>query len=123
MVEVGVYTPLVAVLLGGFSAWLHKRYLRRCNPDSYVFLAWLVTLLLWCEVLVVNVVGRWFGVLPFFSLGLVPGLFYVGSYPLWFRLGSGLVFKLVGRSRDEGGLIYVLRLRDRTEDFESAWEE
>jgi len=46
---------------------------------------------------------------------------YVLSYPLWFRAAGEISFLLFGRRPDQGGLLWVFRLADRTDSIEPSW--
>ena len=122
-----IVTPLAApllVLLGAVAGDAHRRWLQRRNPDWFVGL-WAATVgLCWVQLLVVGLVGSgpWM-VLPTLETGsLVLAGAYALAYPFWFWLGGQAVFLLLGRRPAEGGALWLYRIDDRTEDFESPWD-
>lgn len=113
--------PLM-MLLGVAAAVLHKYRLRDLNEDSFVFLNMLLPVVFW-------------GYTGAVATQLMPALLpteavnsallaavYLLSYPLWFKWAGDLTFLLIGRNRQQGGLIWLLHLHDGTEENGPAWE-
>lgn len=119
---VGYFDVLLVLLAGILSAILY-RHLRRRSENLYLGLTLLVTALFWLHAIVANqwTVGYWWWYGGYVGLPQFLGRLYVLSLPLWFRFGGELTFILVGRQRDQGGLIWVFRLSDRTEPIKPAW--
>jgi len=117
------YIDVLLVLLTGILSAILYRHLRRRSENLYLGLTVLVTALFWLHTAVANLwsVGYWWWVGGCADLPAFLGSLYVLSLPLWFRLGGELTFVLVGRQRDQGGLIWVFRLSDRTEPIQPAW--
>lgn len=115
-----------AVLVLGFlSAFTHKKWLKKRNPDSYIFLNVVFVILLWINAVAVASGG------PIWLLGFVGpvrvpasiGIIFVLSYPLWFKWGAERSFILFGRGPEQGGILWVVSIRDSTENFEPNWED
>lgn len=111
-----------ALIVAGFlTAWVHKNYLYRRNKDSYVVLATAFTLIFWLHAVYVALGA---GVTPTTEVGsTVVATLYVLSYPLWFKFGAERAFVLFGRTPSQGGVTWVMRVKDTTEGFEPNWED
>ncbi|MDY6780105.1 MAG: hypothetical protein SV760_06105 [Halobacteria archaeon] len=107
------------ILLGGASAFAYKKVLRRRNEDWFVFLYEIFVVAFWIHAVLAAT-----GALTFATVeaSAAVGVFYVLSYPLWFKWGGEFVFILVGRAPDQGGALWVLRIKDTTEKFQRAWK-
>lgn len=121
---VSPFDPLVLVVLGVLSGYAHRRVLVRHNEDWHAVLFVATVGLFWLDLLAASVGGvdpR--VVLPAVrtdSIALT--VLYPLSYPFWYLAGSEFVFVLLGRRPDQGGVLWLYRVGDRTDDFESAWD-
>lgn len=111
--------PAVA-LIGFVGAFVYARFLKPRNPDWYPFIGVGTVGLFW-----IHAVLAVAGVSP---LGVdvdnsLIGVAYILSYPMWFRWASERAFVLFGRGPEQGGIAWVLRVRDTTEGFEPDWEK
>lgn len=111
-------------LLGILAAFLYRRWLCRRNEDWFLFLGIATVGLFWLSLLVGALGGvpvR--GPLPVVEAGsLALAVFYPLAYPFWFWVGAQLIFLLFGRRPEEGGIYWLYRIDDRTEEFEQSWE-
>lgn len=114
----------VLILLGAASAYTYKRRLHDRNRDWMVFLTATATAAFWLDAASSNLLHMkpWL-VAPSADVPLAIGVFYVLSYPLWFKWSAGAIFLLLGRTPREGGLLWVFTVRDRTQEFEPAWTD
>lgn len=121
---VSAFDPAALVVLGGVSAYAYKHWLHDRNRDWMVFLTAILVGAFWIQAVAANLLGvtPWF-MAPTARVSFPIGVFYVLSYPLWFRWSARAVFLLIGRTPREGGLLWVFTVRDRTEEFEPAWKE
>lgn len=127
IVEIFVFDAPVLFVLGFALALVHAKKIRRRNPDFFVLMWHLFILTFWLNALLsgLGLISPWGG--P--PIGYAPdvntwiGVFYVLSYPFWFWYGGELAFGFFGRTPQQGGLIWLFTLRDRTEPFEPEWEE
>lgn len=117
--------PVLLIGLGMLGAYIYQRWLYRNNEDWYVFLGVLSITVFWFSLLLSPILettqitlasGRQSG-------SLMVSLFYALAYPFWFWVGGRFVFMLFGTRPEEGGVIWLYRIEDRTESFESAWEK
>ncbi len=124
MIEVStLHVPVVAVL-GLFSGVLYARHLRRRNPEFYAIASIIVPMTIWVGVTIVNITG----VTPLFDqtavgLPLTIAVPYLLSYPLWFRASGEVAFICFGRYPDQGGLLWVFRLEDNTQEIDPTWNQ
>lgn len=118
-----VDVPLLA-LIGVFSAYVYKHWLHDRNKDWFVFLTVSVVGLFWVDVVAANILQAkpWL-VAPAATVPAAVGVFYVLSYPLWFKWSARMLFLLIGSNPREGGLLWVFTVEDRTENFEPAWRD
>lgn len=117
--------PLVGpalVVAGAVVAVAYARFLRRHNEDWFLFGGALAVGLGWLAVVAVNLGTGWSWFLPYTveSHRLV-GMFTVLSYPFWFWLGAQGPFLLFGRGPSQGGVLWLYRIEDRTEEFDPPW--
>ena len=119
--EVSVLAVPALLVLGFLTAWSHKNWLVRRNKDSYVVLNVVFVVLLWLHAVYVASGGA---MTPTTEVGSsLVGALYVLSYPLWFKFGAERAFVLFGRTPSQGGITWVLRIRDETESFEPNWDD
>ncbi len=118
---VSVAAVPVIIALGFLTAWLHKNYLVRRNKDSYVIINTLVVLVFWLHAVYVAYGGALTPVVEIDST--VVAVLYVLSYPLWFKFGAERAFVLFGREPSQGGVTWVMRIKDTTEGFEPNWRD
>jgi hypothetical protein len=121
---VSPWDPLALFALGVVIAIVHRTWLSRRNDDWVLFLAGATVLAFWFDLVLAHrlATAPW-GALPAVqteSLALAIG--YALAYPFWIRLGTSLIFLLVGRDPTEGGVLWVYRIEDHTADFDSRWE-
>lgn len=119
--------PLSAPILVGLGivcAVMYRVWLQRHNEDWFVVLGALTLGVAWIHLLATALLGgSALGVIPIRqSENAVLAVCYALSYPFWFWLGSRVVFLLVGRRPEEGGLLWLYRIEDTTEEFDSSWE-
>jgi hypothetical protein len=116
-------TPAMFIL-GVLGAFLYRRWLCRRNEDWFLFLGLATVGLFWLSLLVGtlgDIPVR--GPLPVVDSGsLALAVFYPLAYPFWFWLGGQFVFLLFGRRPEEGGVYWLYRIDDRTEEFDPSWE-
>lgn len=128
----GAWSPVILVgpgdvpalvVLGFLSAFLFQRRLRRQSLYWYSLLTGLIIGIFWLNVIAANVglVSYWGVGTPTVSLDEIVGVPYVLAYPLWFRAVGEIAFLLFGRQSDQGGLLWVFRLADRTESIDPSW--
>jgi len=122
---VGVLDVPAVTALGVLSAYSFQRRLRRASDSWYALLTALCVGLAWLGVIVANATAVPYGVvgLPVASVPPAVGLAYVLAYPLWFRVGGEAAFLLFGRRADQGGLVWMFRLADRTEPIAPSWRD
>ena len=115
---------LAVLILGFLSAFAHKKWLKKKNPDSYIFLNIVFVVLLWINAVAVALGAPvWIaGVFGPVQVPLSVGLPFILSYPLWFKWGAEKSFVLFGRGPEQGGILWVVTIRDSTENFEPNWE-
>jgi hypothetical protein len=111
--------PAVAVV-AFVGSFVYARFLKPRNPDWYAFIGVGTVVLFW-----LHAVATAAGVSP---LGVevesnVVAVLYVLSYPMWFRWASERAFVLFGRGPEQGGIAWVLRIKDTTEGFGPDWEK
>jgi len=114
------------IVLGFLTAFAHKRWLKKKNPDSYVFLNVVFVILLWVNAIAVATgAPTWiFGAgEPVDAGSTLIGVLFVLSYPLWFNWGAEKAFILFGRGPEQGGMLWVVSIKDSTENFEPNWED
>ncbi len=122
MIEIStLHVPTIAVL-GILSGVLYARCLRGQNPDFYMIASVLVPVAVWAWVAIVNTTG----LTPLFDrtavdLPVMLAVPYLLSYLLWFRAGGEVAFICFGRSPDQGGLLWVFRLKDNTKEIDPSW--
>lgn len=116
-------TPVLFVL-GMVAAVLYRRRLSRRNEDWFMFLGIITVGLFWVSLfvgVVANVSVR--GILPVVETeSVMLAIFYPLAYPFWFWLGGWIIFLLFGRRPDQGGVYWLYRIEDQTENFEPPWE-
>jgi len=118
------------IVLGAVAAWIYKEKLRERNKDWFFFLGsaiillfWLVGVALYFRLIPVLGVGdsRYFMWNAWWDLGINPSgagmhilaVFLWLSYPLWFLWGARRGYFIFGREPGQGGLVWMLRLKDR----------
>jgi hypothetical protein len=115
--------PLLLVL-GILSGFVYRRWLSRRNEDWFVFLGATLVGLFWLSLVAGAVAGvpvR--GPLPVVTPeSLVLAVFFPLAYPFWFWLGGWVIFLLFGRRPDQGGVYWLYRIDDRTDEYEPSWE-
>lgn len=111
--------PAVAVI-AFVGSFVYARFLKPRNPDWYAFIGIGTVVVFWAHAVAVAV-----GVSPFGAEvgNTVVGVLYVLSYPLWFRWASERAFVLFGRGPEQGGIAWVLSIRDTTGGFEPDWKD
>lgn len=119
-----IHAPIL-IVCGTIAAFVHQRWLARYNEDWFQVIALGTVGLFWASLLARTLFGK--GV---WEIGLVSevessmlALFYALAYPFWFWLGGWVTFLLFGRRPDQGGLIWLYRIEDRTENFDSDLED
>ncbi len=122
MITVSTLHVPAIIVVGILSGVVYARRLRTRTPDFYVIASIFVPVTVWIGVLLLNTTG----LTPLFDrsavdLPLAIAVPYLLSYPLWFRASGELTFICVGRSPDQGGLLWVFRLEDDTEDIDPSW--
>lgn len=122
MITVSTLHVPAIIVVGILSGVVYARCLRTRTPDFYVIASIFVPVTVWIGVLLLNTTG----LTPLFDhsavdLPLTIAVPYLLSYPLWFRASGELAFICVGRSPDQGGLLWVFRLEDDTEDIDPSW--
>lgn len=112
------------VLLGVVAAAAYRQRLRPRNEDWFVLLGIAAVGAFWLNLLGTTLAGiQPWGIAPAVETdSLALAVFYPLAYPLWFRLGGRAVFLLFGRRPEEGGVLWVYRIEDDTEEFDPAWE-
>lgn len=117
--DVAILTLAALVVAAAYSQWLEPH-----NPDWYAALKWVVVLGLWGHAALITVGGvdPW---LVGSAVAVHPavGVVYVLSYPLWFGWVSRRLFVLFGRTPRQGGFLWPMTIKDRTESFERSWEK
>lgn len=115
--------PLI-LLLGFVSAFVYQARLWERNKDWFVFLGAIFVGAFWVNSLLsyMGIIEPW--IVSPFTVSVSPwiALFYVLSYPLWFRWGGNQGFLTFGRNPQQGGFLWLFRLGTTTEPFEPAWE-
>lgn len=120
-------SPVDAPVLFGcgmIAAVIYRRWLASRNEDWFLFLGMLVVGAFWVS-LFVGAVGNLpvRGILPVVTTeSLLLAVFFLLAYPFWFWIGAWALFLLFGRQPEQGGVYWLYRIEDRTEDFESSWE-
>lgn len=123
--RVSVLDPILVAALGGLVAFAYGRWLEPRNPDWYVVLNVVVVLAFWLHGAMVALggVAPWGGAAPAADVPWLLAAVHVLSAMLWFKWGAERIFVLFGRSPRQGGVTWVLRLKDTTEPFEPDWED
>jgi hypothetical protein len=123
MIFVSVLDLAIAVALGPVAAVLYKKHYRRSSENWYLVFTIVVAAVLWGNVAAENLAnfGYWSFVGSATQLPTALGISYILSYPLWFRAAGELTFILVGRQPDQGGILWVFRIRDRTAPISPSW--
>lgn len=117
----GPVDPPVLVLAGIAVGLLHRFRLSKGNADRYVVLSAVVVGAFWLHLLAGELVDL--SVLPVRAgVGVLVGTCYALSYPFWYWLGTRIVFVLIGRRPEQGGLLWIYVIDDYTDDFEEQWE-
>lgn len=121
---VGVIDVPVLVVLGALSALLYRETLRSRWASWYAILTGLSVVIVWLNVALGNLwpTGLWPIETAVVSLPSIVGVPHVLSYPLWFRAAGESTFVLFGRRPDQGGLLWVFRLEDRTDVIRTPWD-
>lgn len=113
----------VLFALGMILARMHAKWFAVKHPDFFVHSGFIIIFVFWLNAIACAVGFQpWFGVE---STHKIPGwiaLFYVLSYPLWFKFGAERMFALFGRKPTQGGFMWLLTIKDRTKPFESPWK-
>lgn len=113
----------IAIALGAAIAVVYKYRLSH-NPDLFV-LAHLLVVILWANLLIgwiltgTPLVAAW----TVQTESTLLAVMYPLSYPLWFHYSAKLCFMLIGRRPDQGGLVWLYTVRDRTQPFEPPWDD
>lgn len=112
----------VILVVAAAVAFAYSHWLEPYNTDSYAALKWVVVGLLWAQAVLVatETVEPLVGTAT--SVDPLVGIAYVLSYPLWFGWVARRVFVVFGRTPAQGGILWPLTLRDRTDSFERSWE-
>jgi hypothetical protein len=115
--------PLLFVF-GVVTAFVYQRWLVRRNEDWFVVLGALSVGACWLSVLLTAISGS-----SVWSIGTavetgspVLAVCYALAYPFWFWLGGQLTFLFFGRRPDQGGVIWLYRIEDRTAEFDPPWQ-
>lgn len=121
---VSVWDALILFILGWIVAWIHKRWLRERNPDSYVIIGEIILLIFWIDLIACNLLhtNPWL-IAPSNYVDPLLGVMYGISYLLWFMGGGELYFGFFGRTLERGGIFWISTLEDKTKPFEPAWVE
>lgn len=121
---VGFFDVPLVILAGVLSAITYRRWLRSRSENWYLCLTVTVTGLAWLHTVSGNqgILGYWNLVGGAVSLPPLIGGIYVLAYPLWFRAAGEMTFMILGRRPDQGGILWVFRLADRTDPVKPAWE-
>lgn len=123
MINVGVYDVPILIVLGFFTAVIYRRNLY--DRDRYwdLGLTLIITGIWWTKVLLAN-----FDILTSTLIGIgdmevAPAIAipFVISYVFWFRFALKIGYVLLGRSPDEGGILWAFRLSDRTHPIQSQF--
>ncbi|WP_436903488.1 hypothetical protein [Halovenus halobia] len=118
-----VDAPVVFVC-GMIAAVIYRRWLASRNEDWFLFLGILVVGVFWVSLLV-GTVGNLpvRGILPVVTTkSVLLAVFFPLAYPFWFWTGAWAIFLLFGRRPEQGGVYWLYRIEDRTEDYEPSWE-
>ena len=118
---VGVLDIPLIILGGIMSATLYQRGLHKHSVHWFSILMILVVSTLWINLFIHAGAGLDIGY-PTVEINRTVAIPFLLSYILWFRAAGSLVFILVGRRTEQGGLLWVLRLGDRTEPIRPAWQ-
>lgn len=112
------------LILGVLVALIHRRWLAKHNEDWFVVLGAITVSIFWLTLFVAIATGsKPLGIIPAVKTdSILLGVFYPLAYPFWFWLGGWAVFLLFGRRPEQGGIYWLYRINDRTEDFDSAWD-
>jgi hypothetical protein len=106
------------------SSVLYRRWLYRRNEDWFVFLGIVSVGLFWLLLLVTTIINS--SLLSWVSLveteSLLLAVFYPLAYPFWFCIGGWSIFFFFGRRPDQGGVYWLYRINDRTEEFDPSWD-
>jgi hypothetical protein len=110
--------------LGMIAAFVYQRWLARNNEDWFVVLGALAVGVFWLSVLLTGLSGSsaWSVGAALDTGSRVLAVCYALAYPFWFWVGGQLVFVFFGRRPDQGGVIWLYRIDDRTEEFDPPWE-
>lgn len=124
MLVAAVDVPVI-VALGALSALAYRRTLRERSANWYAVLTGLFVTVAWLNVAAANLLSTPYWLVGTATASLQPalGIPFVLSYPLWFRAAGEATFVLVGRRSDQGGLLWVFRLSDRTDTIEAPWNQ
>jgi len=122
MIEVSIFHVPMVVVVGFLSGALYARYLRKRNADLYTIASAAVPLTIWVTIAAVNMTGLSpLLVRSTIELPITVAVPYVLSYPLWFRVGGELALVLLGRQPDQGGILWVFRLENGTDEIDPSW--
>lgn len=103
---------------------VYRRWLARRNEDWFVFLGIAVIGSFWISLVVGIIVDAPVrGLLPIVETESdIVALFYPLAYPFWFWIGAWTIFLLFGRRPEQGGVYWLYRIDDRTEESDPSWE-
>lgn len=120
---VGIWDVPALLVLGALGAAAYQRSLRQHDESWYIILTAAVVGVFWLNATATSV-----GSIPYWLVGTTAvvverpiAIPYLLSYPFWFRAGGEFIFLLLGRAPDQGGLLWVFRLADRTAPVTPSW--
>lgn len=122
---VGLVDVPAMALAGAGSAVCVQRSLHARSADWYPVLTALAAGFGWLSLAAANVPAVPYGGIGIPAVAVPPAIAvpYGFAYPLWFRAAGEAVFLLIGRRPDQGGLVWVFRLDDRTASITPAWRD
>lgn len=122
--EISILDVPLMIIFGIISAFVYKNFLREKNPDWHIFLAIIFVGIFWVNSLLTHLgfIDPWYFDLYTVSINNCIALFYVLSYPMWFGWSMERMFEWIGRSPEEGGFLWGLKIGEDSESFEPAWK-
>lgn len=114
----------IVILLGVVTAVTYRQWLSSRNVHWYLLLTLLCVGVVWLNLALANVAGTpYWGVdVRSADVATSVGFAYAFAYLFWFRVAAELTFITIGRHPDQGGLVWVARIGDRTDEIEPAWQ-
>jgi hypothetical protein len=123
--NVPVFDAPLLLLLGIVWGYIYAKKLVENHPDSHSFFRHILMLIFFLNIILsaIGVIQPW-GMGGRFAVVVNPwiGVFYVLSYPMWFWFGNEVFFLLWGKNPQEGGLTWLLTIKDTTKPFKPAWK-